>query len=231
MIRLRGKVLSWLGLACIFGLAACSKGNENIVQRSLDLVLDGILTETQDPQPRRTITRAELNNIPFATISLARKPNDDLITFIVAVANNNGYVTYQETAGRSVVLRGNMLTSTNGLGLDLAAIKHQPGDPVTIKTPVSEWSTVAARNYQFSASGRPNYEITVICTREVLARERIEVVELFFDVTRVVETCRNPKREFVNTYWVGDDGQIWKSEQWAGPELGTFVLQTIRPFG
>lgn len=226
------KTYALLGLVCLLGLSACSSSGEGLLARTVPQLeaLVGLGDEKPKAPPVQ-ITRAQLDKIPFATISLARKEEEDRKSFIVAVANNNGYLTYQQTGGRSVVLFGNLLTSTNGLGLDLAAVKHQSDDPVAVKTPVVEWPGVVTRNYQLSLASRPNYEVTVVCTRAIVARESIVVLELSFDVTRVVETCRNTRREFKNTYWVGDDGQVWQSEQWAGPELGMFVIQTVRPFG
>ncbi|MEM7058343.1 MAG: YjbF family lipoprotein [Pseudomonadota bacterium] len=230
MIALRSKFTA-AGLACLMVLSACNNRNEGLIARSFPLVINEVFGGDPPPTKKSTITRARLNQVPFATISIAKADDEERTSFIVAVANNNGYLTYQEPAGRSVVLFGNLLTSTNGLGLDLAAVKHQKDDPAAVKTPVVDWPGVVVRNYQLSLGSRPNYEITVTCTMQILARERIEVVELNFDVTRVQETCRNTRREFSNTYWVADDGQIWKSIQWAGPELGQLVIQTIRPFG
>lgn len=227
-----GKTSAFLGLACLLVVSACSSSGEGLLARTAPQL--GALIGLGDDKPKappKKITRAQLNAVPFATISLARKETEDRKSFIVPVANNNGYLTYRQPSGRGVVLFGNLLTSTKGLGLNLAAVKHQIDDPVAVKTPVVEWPGVVTRNYQLSLASRPNYEITVVCTLAIAARERIEVVELFFDVTRIVETCRNSRREFTNTYWVGDDGQVWQSEQWAGPELGLLVIQTVRPFG
>lgn len=228
----RNAKFALLGLAGLLLLSACNSSNDGLIARSLPVIVDGLFGsgEPEESQRRSSITRAALNRVPFATISIAPTDDEDRRTYIVAVANNNGYVSFQEPSGRSVVLFGNLLTSTNGLGVDLSAVKHQIDDPIAVKTPVLNWPDVVVRNYQISLGSRPNIEITVTCTLQTIARESIEVVELNFDVTRVQETCRNTRREFSNTYWVDDDGQIWKSIQWAGPELGHLVIQTIRPF-
>lgn len=221
-----------LGLGCLGLLTACNSSNDGLIARSLPILASGIFgsDEPEAPKARTTVTRAALNAVPFATITIAPVTAEDRKTFIVAVANNNGYVSYQEPGGRSVVLFGSLLTSTNGLGIDLAATKKQIDDPIAVKTPVLDWPGVVVRNYQISLGSRPNIEITVTCTLQIVAKETIEIVELNFDVTRVQETCRNTRREFANTYWVGDDGQVWKSVQWAGPELGQLVIETVRPF-
>lgn len=187
-----------LGLGCMGLLTACTSNNDGLIARSLPILTGSIFgpDEPEVKKPRTPVTRAVLNQVPFATISIAPVATEDRRTFIVAVANNNGYVSYQEPSGRSVVLYGSLLTSTNGLGLDLAATKHQIDDPIAVKTPVLDWPGVVVRNYQLSLGSRPNVEVTVTCTLQIIARESIEVVELNFDVTRVQETCRNTRREF-----------------------------------
>ena len=218
-----------LGLGCLALLAGCSKGGDGLISRSLPLLEAEIFGPPERPPPK-PVRRETLNKIPFATISVASKATADRKSFIVAVADSNGRVTYQEPSGRSVVLAGSLLSSTNGLGLDLAAVKHQLDDPIAVLTPIQDWPQVIRRNYQFSRAKRPNWEITVVCTLQRVARERITVVELGFDVTRVQETCRSSRRVFTNLYWVGDNGIVWRSEQWAGPELDKLIIETIRPY-
>jgi hypothetical protein len=61
--------------------------------------------------------------------------------------------------------------------------------------------------------------------------ERIEIVELTYDLMRVNEVCRNAEREIINTYWVdAQTGFIWKSEQWLGPRIGHVTIEIIRPY-
>ena len=100
---------AWLGLGCLIALAACNNRSDSFIARSFPIVLNELFSETEDPKPQKVITRAELNQIPFATISLSAPDNEERRTFIVAFANNNGYVTYQEASGRSLVLFGGFL--------------------------------------------------------------------------------------------------------------------------
>ena len=73
--------------------------------------------------------------------------------------------------------------------------------------------------------------ITTSCSYQVIARERIEIIELFFDTVRVAETCSNTARSFTNTYWADPaTGFIWRSEQWVGPRQDPMNIEIIRPY-
>ena len=55
--------------------------------------------------------------------------------------------------------------------------------------------------------------------------QRIEIVELFFDLVRIEEICGNGTRTFTNVYWAeANSGFIWKSSQWIGPKHDPYVI-------
>ncbi|MFK7944663.1 MAG: YjbF family lipoprotein [Paracoccaceae bacterium] len=211
-------------------LASCTSDGSSAAER-LGPLAEEVIFGKQDPEPPQVLTRAELAQVPFATLAISTPGGPR--SYVAAVANNDGFVAYQDQSRRSIIMEGGMLVATHGLGYDLAAIKHQPDDPVALQTPVSQWPGVVVRNYQFTRTGTTDYQVTVSCSFQKTARERIEIVELFFDVQRIDETCGNGKRSFTNTYWVAvDTGFIWKSVQWIGPrQPDPFVLEVIRPIG
>ena len=217
-------------MAALAMLAGCTSDGSSAAER-LAPALEGLIFGEEDPPEPPVLSRAELAQIPFATLAISVP--DGPRSYVAAVANNGGFIVYQDQARRSVVLEGGLLVGTRGLGYNLSAIKHQANDPISNQTPLDAWPASVVRNYQFSLKVAPDYQITVRCGFQVIARERIEIVELFFDVARVEETCTNGKRTFSNTYWVAPEtGFIWKSIQWAGPrQPDPFVLEIIRPFG
>lgn len=219
-----------MGLAGLAMLAGCTSGGSSAAER-LAPQLEALVLGGEDPPEPPALTRAQLSQIPFATLAISTEGSPR--SFVAAVANNDGFVAYLDQGRRSVVLEGGLLVGTHGLGSDLAAVKHQIDDPVARLTPLAQWPSGLVRSYEFTRKGAPDYDITVSCTVQVVARERIEIVELFFDVARVEESCGNGKRSFTNTYWVApDSGFIWKSVQWPGPrQPDPFVLEIIRPIG
>lgn len=224
----RGYVSALAGLTL---LAGCSSDGSTAAERLGPQLETVIFGEDTPPAAPTTLTRAELAEVPFATIAISTP--DAPRSYVAAVESNNGFVEYQDLTRRSVVLEGGLLVGTHGLGYNLSAIKHQLDDPVARQTPLDRWPGSVVRNYQFSLTGARGFEITVDCGFQKIARERIEIVELFFDLMRVEETCGNGKRTFTNTYWVDPDtGFIWKSVQWIGPRQPyPFTVEIIRPFG
>ena len=45
--------------------------------------------------------------------------------------------------------------------------------------------------------------------------------------TRVTERCKSPEYAVTNTYWLGPEGTIRKSRQWAGPDLGSITVERL----
>lgn len=212
-------------------LGGCSSDGNTAFEALGPLAKDAIFGEDEPPVPTPELTRAQLAQVPFATIAISVP--DQPRSFVAAVANNQGFVTYQDQARRTVVFEGGLLVATGGLGYNLSAIKHQSDDPVAAQTPVSGWPERIVRNYQFALKSAANFEITVWCSYTPVVRERIEIVELFFDTIRIEERCQNGKRTFTNTYWAEEDtGFIWKSVQWIGPrQPDPFTIEIIRPIG
>lgn len=212
-------------------LTGCSSDGSTAAERLGPLAEDLIFGKDAPDEPPKELTRAELAQVPFATVAISTP--DSPRAFVAAVANNKGFVSYQDQTRRSIVLEGGLLVATHGLGYNLSAVKHQSTDPVARQTPLADWPGQLVRNYQFALTGAEDYDITVNCALSQIARERIEIVELFFDVVRVNETCSNGKSSFTNTYWVEPEtGFIWKSVQWIGPrQPELFTLEIIRPIG
>lgn len=222
-------------MACLGALAACSSGGGSVFERLAPLmqntVLGGLIPGGEEPVPELPVdvTRADLNAVPYAMIAL--RIEDSPPAFVVPVADNGGYLVYQDTARRAVVMHGGLITATHGLGHDLDALAHEREDPVAVPTPLPEWPGSILRSYRFAVQGTDGYQIAVGCTFERGVRETIEIVELTFEVVRIVETCSNPRRTFTNTYWVDpDSGFIWRSQQWVGPNLEPMMIDIIRPY-
>lgn len=222
---------AFLGLAVLaVALAGCADRRVSTGERFFPLIRDTIFGRPDLPPPvvRR---RADTDKIRFATIALATSTDPERRTLLVPIANNAGHLTYADASLRGVVVQGALVTATRGLLFDMTAIKHQATDPIARMVPLDQWPRTIVRNYQFTQLNSVDYEITVTCVINPIANERIEIIERVYDVTRVQETCANPRRTFSNTYWVEPDtGFIWKSEQWLGPQLPPYIVEIVRPF-
>ena len=225
----RGRALRVLTIAALAGgLAGCaSSGDTNLQQIGALAQVSIFGPEETAPQPE--MTRAQLDLIPFATIALSFDGGPR--TFLVPLADNGGYLNYLDASRRGLVMLGGAVTATKALGQDLKAVRHHRGDPIARPTPLADWPLHLYRDYQFRQRDGAAYSITLSCVFERVARERVEIVEIGFDVVRVSETCTNAARSVTNTYWVeAETGFIWKSDQWLGPHLGQATVEIIRPY-
>ena len=220
-------------LVCASLIAGCTSRGNSTLERLVPLAEEAIFGPDVPDEAVEApkITRALLNQVPFATIAISTEDSGDAKSILVPLANNGGHLVYEDTLGGSFVIFGGLVTATHGLAKNLSAVKYGLDDPVAKPTPVSDWPDTVARNYQFARTNAKDYEISVVCVPRVAARERIEIFEILFTVVRIQETCTNPRRTFTNTYWVKEEnGFIWKSEQWIGPEPGLVTVEIIRPF-
>ena len=224
----RGLRAFGLALAAAGGLSACSSTGENTFEQ-LGALTKAAYFGAEEPERVPDLTRAQLNEIPFATIAL--RLGDGPRTFLVPLADNGGYLNYLGAGGRGLVMLEGAVAGTQSLGQDLQAVRYQPDDPVAHPTPVAGWPGQLYRDYQFAQRSGAEYSITLACVFERLVSETIDIVEIDFDVVRISEICTNARRQVVNTYWVEEEtGFIWKSTQWIGPNLPPATIEIIRPY-
>ena len=218
-----------LALAPALVLGACSSSGPGFFQRLGSTAMEAVAPEkAEEAEAPRQLTRAELNEIPYATIAVSRQ--DSPRAFLVPLADNAGYLDYRDSSGRSVRMLGGAVVGSAGLVYALAALRVGRRDPVAHETPLAEWPEQIYREYQYRVHETGKYGITLSCTYQPVARETIEIVEINFDLMRVSEVCTNQRRQVTNTYWVEEDtGFIWKSEQWLGPEIEHLTVEIIRP--
>lgn len=211
-------------------LAACSSSGDTTFEQLLPAIRAELAgDEDLDIGAELKPTREELNKIPFATIAVSYKGLPRV--FMVPLADNGGYLTYQDKSRRGVVMFGGAVAGSDGLGDDLRAVRHAADDPVAHRRPLARWPRVVTRVYEFRVRGVDAYIVAPTCVYQPLERQTIEIVELRFPTTRVDEICTTADRQFVNSYWVADDGFIWASRQWLGPNLEPVYVEIVRPYG
>jgi len=222
-------MIRWFGLICLSLFAgACSSsgvGPYEALGKTVRSAVFGPEIEAPGPEP----DRATLDKIRFATIAVSFQGSAR--TFLVPLADNDGYLTYQDTARRGLVLKGGAVAGTDGLGQDLLGVRHQVDDPFAYPRPLIEWPGQVDRSYQYRIRDGAPFSITVTCVIDIAARETIEIVERSYETARIVESCANARRRFQNVYWVvPETGFIWKSVQWLGPKLNPVTVEIIRAY-
>lgn len=216
-----------LALTLGLGLGACSTSGPTLLERIGGLAKSTLAGSEEEAGPQ--MTRAQLNQIPYAVIAISTEGRPR--AFLVPLSDNDGYLNYRDAAGNAVVMFGGAVTGTESLGHDLEAVRLDPLDPVAHPTPLARWPERIQREYRYARRDLPSYGITLDCVFTRVARERIVIVEVSYDLVRVNETCTNAERQVSNTYWVQEaTGFIWKSKQWIGPEIGYATIEIIRRY-
>ncbi|HSG98854.1 MAG TPA: YjbF family lipoprotein [candidate division Zixibacteria bacterium] len=209
---------------------ACTSGGNTLFERIGGLARHSIAGSPAAPaEPAPAMTRAELDQIPYATAAFSKAGGARVI--LVPVTDNGGYLNYRDPGGDSVIMFGGAVSGSESLGFDLQAVQHQPEDPIAHQMPLADWPGRLNRVYQYLQRDLGRYVIALDCVYEPAVAERIEIFELVFDLMRVNEVCTNAERQIINTYWVdAETGFIWKSEQWVGPQIGHVTIEIIRPY-
>lgn len=139
-------------------------------------------------------------------------------------ADNNGYLTWIGPDGRGMTFYAGVLSSTRGYGGDLLAY-DATGTAAAMKGASGSYQRALrflGTQYQLKAS-------TLTCSMEFKGSETIKVVDTERQTRHYVETCSDQGGGTLNNdYWLGGDGTMWQSRQWAGPYLGHITFQRVK---
>ena len=74
--------------------------------------------------------------------------------------------------------------------------------------------------------------ISFICNFSPGENDKIVIVEIEYELTKINEHCHNDEFIFNNIYWVDNDGFIWKSDQWLNKDVKAKVsiIKSIKEF-
>lgn len=141
--------------------------------------------------------------------------------FVSLTSENAGRTTWFSPDGLSVVFQNGMLIGTRGLGDDLMGLEASRSRNLLRSggnsTRTYYWMTGLGQvePHQFS------------CEISLGAAERIEIIERFYQTTRVDETCTGEDFSFRNIYWLDATGTIWQSSQLVSPGVGFLTHQKL----
>ena len=176
------------------------------------------------PDPRAKLTRAALEEAgkPVLYAALPKRKAASLL----GLSGRNGTVlTWQTPDNISLSFDEGVLTATRGLGFDLMSAETAEtrrmlaGAEMPDRYPRLHGYLDGEHRHRFKS---------YLCRRADARRETITLVGATREVTRIAESCTAPGVEIINLYWRGDDGVIWKSRQWAGPETGLVETELLK---
>jgi hypothetical protein len=233
MIRMtRGGV--WLrraGLLVALGaLVACGSGEQSVLTSLGRSVSDGILDRGDGAAPR-TPEQVRASLTPAALAQLGRPvmvvtvEQRNAATVMIEITSSGPSQRWRDGGNTELTLTGNgVLQATRGIGNDLmsadvaetanALSRGQSGALSRTHLYVDgDWQTVTRPIPCVLSGGEP-------MTTAIGGRNQ--------SVRRVVEDCRVGDQMIQNVYWVRS-GEVLRSRQWAGPEIGYLGTEIFRP--
>lgn len=228
-------------LAGLVGLAGCTnRGDETgATLQTLDAIrsaagraVDGVGGGDAAPQPQ--LTRAVLNTIDGEFIQ-AEVDKTGSQAFLYIAAERNGSQAGEE-GGRLLVwrtendvtltLRDGVLVGTRGLGGDMISAQ---GGPI-LATLRGKGTGQGAKRQVYSALDNKAVPMDFVCAVDNLGSETIVIVQRRHATRHLRETCELNDGSIVNDFWVDSRGStVWRSRQWAGPNIGYITVQQLTP--
>ncbi|WP_112321011.1 YjbF family lipoprotein [Oceanibium sediminis] len=223
---------------CLLALAGCSSGGNPIVDAALERFTgeDDAPTATGAPAPanapRRSagITRAAIEATGTAMIR-GRLVEENSRSVLSGVTVNGPYVTYASRFGQLLTLNGSLITGSRGIGTDLLSLTPGANDPLVRARPVASWPATIRRTYRVPGPGPGGRAITVTCRYQPGETREIEIVEVIHKGQQVEEICSGDDVSFTNVHFAdAENGFVWRSLQWLGPDQGFIDLEVLEPF-
>lgn len=172
------------------------------------------------------VSREQATTLPYA--SIMAKVGKTPWSFMI-LSHMEGAMDHWVGADRSLlVTRHGRFVRTVGLPRDLLQVRSREEDPVA--RGLHGLTTVVSYRRQVDLAV-DLYGVPVNCQLTPLGRERIEILERFFDVVRVDEACEAPTMDwsFVNTFWAdAATGFVWRSVQHVTPDLSAIEVRVVK---
>ncbi|WP_420861682.1 YjbF family lipoprotein [Algirhabdus cladophorae] len=209
------KVLT--GLTVVVALIGCSSEKDRV--RSIDLartLVDELKPEKV--QPPVVATRATLQGITDPLI-LVRTQKDGGLGLLGVQAVNGDYVTWRTADDISLVIHGQVLSSTRRFGQDI----------ISALTPVSPANQSRfRREYSYLGGDEQIVKAIADCEYTVEKSETIVVLDQKFLTQKFLERCISDQLgEYTNIYWLDRRGIAVRSEQYVSPKTGFLTLERI----
>lgn len=157
---------------------------------------------------------------------LARVPRLGTQARMRPSGRNGDVITWEAPDAVSVSLAGGVLVATRGLGPDLMSAEVTQTRAMLAGAPMPARGYARLHSY-LDGEHRVQFE-SFLCRDAGRRPETVTLRGMTRQTLRVTEICTSPDTDFVNEYWIGADGVVWRSRQWIGPRLGYLETSRLR---
>lgn len=220
-------------LTALLALGGCSKGPEEASGAiELGRSIRALIAERRaGPPAPLQINRAFLDQFPQPHLEVIVEKSD-LTGYLGLVLSRRddlpGEITTWSAADNSALtFRNGMLIASRGLAGNLisASVPAQEG--------LAGPATGGERRYHLRAGNNQEQGVALACDIRDLGPQTLEIYERIYATRHLQEHCEGSGENgrtavIVNDYWVDSQNQkVWKSRQWAGPEIGYLRIRDL----
>lgn len=212
------KRTAWPILLTVMALASCGSdtSSSGAVRVAVDSVLGGTRA-TAPPVITRSLLAQVITPVMLVTVDARRQQ-----ALIAEVQTNRDVATWSSVDDITLSFRNGVLVATRGMGADLMAADV----PEVSRSSGSGKSHVRVHTLLNGEDQAVQTKYT--CTFRTVGVENVEIVELSYQLTHIVESCAAGGVRFSNAYWLADDHRMRKSRQWVSPEVGFLTIEDVR---
>ncbi|WP_127561865.1 YjbF family lipoprotein [Nioella ostreopsis] len=218
------RVVAFLALLALSG---CGQDAANSPYAAAFEQIRGGLFNRGEAPSQFTATRASLAEAGItAPVLVVRMPDADISVGLLEYGTNRDVTIWRSLDGNTVSTAAGLLRNTRGFGTDLHSLETEALHHALSQGQSAEYS----RLFRALDGEGQLHAIRLYCSLTPEGSETVDILGRSYATRRFSETCHVDGRDtpvFVNTYWQGRDGDLWKSRQWAGPELGYANLERV----
>lgn len=214
-------------------IAGCSGGTDVVSSQSgryltvAETLRSGL---SQEKPELPNVTRALLDGLTVPSLEVTVPKRDGLAYLVPLISRQDAslgpLVTWRTGDGSQLTLRSGVLVATRGLGDDVTSTDRR--GTIAFVTGNAGKSWPLRLDIQTSAEGVVRHDFT--CTGQSKGRTTIEIVELTFPVTSLVETCVSADGTRIENLYDVDtrNGTVWQTRQWAGEKIGYIATRVLK---
>jgi hypothetical protein len=213
-------------LSAVLAIAVAGCGNDPDSFASARLVQSVVKTSATSarsavPAKPPKLTRAVLSQV-LTPVMVVRIESRGQQALIAKVETNGDVETWSTADDVTVSFRNGVVVATRGLGADLMAasgpsaaqLPGQASSYTRLHTTLNGLDQPVKRALSCSVSGRN--------------QQSIDIVDVSYSVTHVVETCSTDGGIVRNDYWIDNARKMRKSRQWIGQDIGYLEIEDLR---
>ena len=196
--------------------------NVNQAQNRIDNIekLLNISLNAKDGYKIKTFKRNEIKDISYPLIEVR---TDGILkqALMLPLSTRNGFSNYTSGDGQNLTKEGAIISKTYGFNVGMLSHKIQKSSHFKYLKSSKNWPNESIHEYEFLTPNFGSKNVFVKCKLNPISENKINIVESSYLTTKFEEKCNNAENDFINLYWVTEDGFVWKSKQWVGKDMST----------